>query len=311
MINEVLFGTAALVVTVKNRSQILYVSYDRSVLRISLLVRRLIPRIRIVMRMAGLAWYQLARNDRIARWFYIYAFRQVNSVNFISRGLEQMVQAHALRLGSQIEFRHSFVSDIGIDLPALKRNHFDDLPESPFVLVMPARFSSYQKRQDLLVEAFRLLPRSCDCRLVFIGEGDRKSLLQDLVVSYGLADRVKFLPFQNQIALFNYLKRVHLLAVATEYEGLGKIILESMSLGLPPLVSDVEPLNQYISDNNTGFLCANTPEAWAERIQQLRFNRTLLRHISTNVKEFTRKNFDSITNVGFYESAFIEVLEEK
>ncbi|KEO73471.1 hypothetical protein EL17_11220 [Anditalea andensis] len=112
-------------------------------------------------------------------------------------------------------------------------------------IVMVGRFSDYQKRQDLLVEALAIILKGYRVHLTFIGDGMKKEAIQSRVNDLGMDECITFLPFFNkQQELWQVLLNSDLLVHACDYEGLCKSIIESMALGLPVLVSDVTPLNR-------------------------------------------------------------------
>ena len=65
------------------------------------------------------------------------------------------------------------------------------------------------------------------------------------------------------------MRRADLLCHPCEHEGVSKIILEAMMLGLPVLASDVPPLPDYVIEGETGYRVANTPEAWAAKLVEI------------------------------------------
>lgn len=255
---------------------------------------------KIIMRMAGLHWYeQCLENPRLKK-AYQDAFQYVDSVNYIHPDLKQMVEAKIKELGMSVAFKHAFSGDIGVSSPIGRQNQYKIGAEGPFKLLMVARFSAYQKRYDLLLEAIALLKNKISLQVSLIGDGDLKEEMKQLSSNLGLNDIVTFLPFMERGELWEYMKKNHLLCHACEYEGLGKVILESMALGLPILASNVSPLNEYIHDGDNGFLANNTPVAWASKIESLYNSTTLLGDISKREIIFIEKNYNPIANINLY-----------
>ena len=104
------------------------------------------------------------------------------------------------------------------------------------------------------------------------------------------------------------MRAADLLCHPCDYEGLGKIILESMMLGLPVLVSDVPPLDAYVLEGETGFRVANTPEAWAEKLVALAADKARLPGVSARARAFVEANYDVGRNIDLYEAQFESLL---
>lgn len=59
-----------------------------------------------------------------------------------------------------------------------------------YVLIMVARYT-YQKDQDTLIRAMALLPKE-DYELWLVGDGERRSILENLCKELNVDDRVRF-----------------------------------------------------------------------------------------------------------------------
>ena len=85
----------------------------------------------------------------------------------------------------------------------------------------------------------------------------------------GCSETVEIRPFLAQEELWARMRTADLLCHPCDHEGVSKIILEAMMLGLPVLASDVPPLPDYVIEGETGYRVANTPEAWAARLVEI------------------------------------------
>lgn len=255
---------------------------------------------KVVMRMAGIQWYDMCQRNSYLIAIYNDIFSRINAVNFISSGLQEMVDDRMLELHMDAKFKYSFVADIGSSITPGRLEPYESLEPEPFKLIMATRFSNYQTRQDILVRAISLLHDDINIQLKFIGSGGNLTKIKKLVDELGINNNVEFVPFLQQDELWCELARTHLLCHACDYEGLGKIIIESMAIGLPVLVSDVLPLNTFIRDADNGFLVDNVPEKWAARILKLAADRRIRAAVSTNSIEWIKSNYDPAQNVYEY-----------
>jgi len=113
-----------------------------------------------------------------------------------------------------------------------------------------------QKGQDVLIEAFaQIAQANQEWRLVIVGTGECKSVLAQLAVRHGIADRVTFAGQVDDP--FPYYQAARIFALPSRYEGTPNAMLEAMSAGLPCVVSDASggPL-EYVVDDETGLVVA-------------------------------------------------------
>ncbi len=267
-------------------------------------------RFKIVMRMAGLLWYKEILKGPEKREIFREIFNKLDAVNYISDGLKMLAANKAAEIGLELDFRHSFVGDIGVNMKALPKRQKGEVPIQPFRIMVATRFSLTQKRHDLLIEAVRLMDSHVAFEVVMIGDGPRESFIRKMIQDYDLEEVVRVEPFKNQEELWNEMVQADLLCHPTDYEGFGKIVVESMALGLPVLASDVLPLNNYIEDGVTGFLVKNTPEAWAARLTEILEERQKLQSISEASKEWAHHHLAAEKCVEQYENEFRQLLQE-
>jgi glycosyltransferase involved in cell wall biosynthesis len=283
------------------RVDVAYCFYELDIVRALLRVRERIGWPKVVLRMAGMTWaYNVDRHPERAQ-AYERAFSEVDSVNFLHASLATQVDEGLRERGMRVAFRHTFVADVGAPAPCAAQAR---PTTAPFRIAMAARFARHAKRQDLLIEAAALLGDRVPLELLLVGSGARRDAMQALADGLGVGDRVRFVPALPQEQLWDLLSDVDLLCHASDSEGLGKIVVEALRMGLPVLASDVPALNGYLRDGDTGFLVANEPAAWAERIAELRADPERRRAVAERGKAYADAHFDPMANVGAYEEAF-------
>ena len=82
--------------------------------------------------------------------------------------------------------------------------------------------------------------------------------------------------------------------------------MESLSMGIPVIASNVGGIPEMVIDKKTGLLCEkqNVSE-FAEAILKLKNNRDLLNNMSKNAREFAVKNFSKKIAEEKYKKIFL------
>ena len=288
---------------------VMYTSYDRDILLPLLdLKRKKIITAKIVMRMAGLYWYERAVGDAARVDEYEYIFNNVDSINYLSPSFKKLAESKMYELNMRVSPKNEFICDIGSGLAPNYKAALKKIDSKEFLMVAVMRFSDYQKRQDLLLHALASIKDVIPVKAIFIGSGICQQEMVGLAHELGIADRVRFVEFLTQQALWQEMGESDLLCHPCEYEGVSKIILESMALGLPVLASNVTPLQDYVCDGETGFLVDNEPEAWAEKIIFLYNNRDMLDKASCNALRYIEEHHTPGKNILKYIEHFKSLL---
>jgi glycosyltransferase involved in cell wall biosynthesis len=105
----------------------------------------------------------------------------------------------------------------------------------------------HQKGLDILLGAFRKVRSSVPCKLLIVGDGEKRDELVNLVRSLKLEEDVIFLG--ATLNPYKYMKMATVFCLASRYEGLGNVILESMATGAPVVVTDCPSGPAEIVDN--------------------------------------------------------------
>ncbi len=124
---------------------------------------------------------------------------------------------------------------------------------------------SVQKNQPFLLSAFSHMP--ADYALVLIGEGDLMDASRQRAAELGLADRVYFIDFQENI--HKYYSLFDLFVLPSLFEGLPITLIEAQAAGLQALVSDTVTADSDLTGLLTFFPLSAGEKAWSEKITAL------------------------------------------
>ena len=141
--------------------------------------------------------------------------------------------------------------------PPFDTTHYDGT--RPLRLLVLGRISRI-KGQDLLIEALALLPKAIAQRLEvrivgesFQNDAPREAALRQAVTAAGLDAIVRFEPFQDDTApLYRW---TDIVVVPSRLpESLGRVAIEAMAHGRPPLVARIGGLTEIVQDGVTGWV---------------------------------------------------------
>lgn len=126
------------------------------------------------------------------------------------------------------------------------------IPQDSVIVLTVARLSS-QKGHDFLIPAISHLIRDFPhLRFIWIGDGERKQFLQELVESYGVTDSVLFLGHRRDVPRF--LSAADIFVLPTYYEGQPFALLEAMAYGLPAIATAVNGIPEVVEHKIHGLL---------------------------------------------------------
>lgn len=136
----------------------------------------------------------------------------------------------------------------------------------------------------------QLLAKGSIVNWTIIGSGPFES---DLKEQWSGINNVSFLQPQTTEEVYKILKAQDILVLPTVFEGTPVSILECLSNGVVPVVSDLPGGIRDIVHAEVGYRCqVNDPGSFAEAMTKLINDRDRLFQLQSNCIEFARKNYD-------------------
>jgi glycosyltransferase involved in cell wall biosynthesis len=105
------------------------------------------------------------------------------------------------------------------------------------IIVAVGRFRVQKGFADL-IEAFAVLQRDVDSRLLIVGEGREQPILENLILKLGIKDKVSFVGYQENPHA--YVARADVFAMTSLWEGLPNSLIEALICGKPVVVTDCD-----------------------------------------------------------------------
>ena len=152
-----------------------------------------------------------------------------------------------------------------------------------------------RKRINDLIEAFAELYskfkiQNSKFKIMVIGDGTERENLQKEVLEKRLQDKVVFTGFQSDA--ISYINALDILVMASEKEGLPRVILEAMLMGKPVIACDIAGPSELIVDGETGFLVpVGQTKAIANAMLSLTKDSALRDQMGEKAKERVTRNF--------------------
>lgn len=170
------------------------------------------------------------------------------------------------------------------------------------VVVMVAGFR-YQKDQDTLIKAFTYLDKD-KYELWLVGDGERRSILENLIKELDLVGNVKLLGIRNDIP--NVLQTADIVVMSSHFEGLSLSNIEGMSVNKPFIASNVDGLREVV--DGYGILFPHGDDkALAAIIQKLSNDKDYYQQIATKCWERAQM-FDIQKMVDAYNKVYLDLV---
>lgn len=125
----------------------------------------------------------------------------------------------------------------------------------------------YQKNQEFLLDVFAcLLKDRLDSRLLLVGEGEDRAMLEKRAADLGIAERVLFYGVTDRVERLFW--AMDAFAFPSRFEGLGIVAVEAQAAGLPVICSDFVPPEAGVTAQAQTIKLAAGAEAWANALLQ-------------------------------------------
>jgi glycosyltransferase involved in cell wall biosynthesis len=179
----------------------------------------------------------------LAKWLYPWA----DGITAVSKGV-----ADDLSQAIKVSPSHIQVIYNPIVTPELQKKSeaFFDHPwfraDEPPVILGVGRLTA-QKAFNVLIEAFAQVRKSQPTRLLILGEGEERPMLEALIKQLGLEQDIQLPGFVSNP--YPYMAHATLFVLSSRWEGLPTVLVEAMSLRTPVIATDCPSGPQEILRN--------------------------------------------------------------
>lgn len=154
-------------------------------------------------------------------------------------------------------------SATGLDAPSEMVRHIRDRVGGGPIIGHVGALHDHHKGQSVLIRAFQSLSSDYpDARLVFVGEGVDRRMLEDLAQG---DRRIHFVGFQENVGA--WIAMMDVFCFPSREEGLGSSVLDAMNMRVPVVAAAVGGLPELIGRDERGVLVEDhDPHRWATAI---------------------------------------------
>ncbi len=196
----------------------------------------------------------------MAKWTDV--FITINKEDYSS--MERMKKKNGSKLylvhGAGVDVDNSLLSNFDV-----KRKRDELCIPNHSKLITSIGFLNKNKNYKVVINALRLLKDKYDVHYIICGEGNEEKRLKKLSKKNGLEDRVHFLGFRTDV--FEIIKASDLVVVPSFREGVPRVVLEAMNLGVPCIGSDTRGIRELIGRDFSKFLSdPRSPQKYARSI---------------------------------------------
>ena len=184
----------------------------------------------------------------LLRWATGCTYRQADIVVTISDGLAGGLEHDVGIDRERIRRVHN-----AVDLDLVLRRATEPCPIATERFLLAAGRLVRQKGFDVLIRAFAGTVARGNTKLVILGEGPERPMLESLVRQLGLSGHVILAGFADNP--WSYMARATAFVLPSRWEGFGNVVVEAMACGTPVIVTscDYGP-REIVRDGESGLV---------------------------------------------------------
>jgi glycosyltransferase involved in cell wall biosynthesis len=149
-----------------------------------------------------------------------------------------------------------------------------------------------KKGLEILFEALAKI--DLPWRLTIAGSGDENYIkqLEEQTLSTDIAKKINWLGHVANEQKFELIAKHDLLVLTSYNENFANVVVESLAMGTPVLVSKEVGLANYVNDNGLGWVTSLDANGVAAKIKSSYYDTSLRRQIRANAPSLVRNEFD-------------------
>ena len=200
--------------------------------------------------------FDLSQKPRWMRWLdrtlksidSVSTAESVSTFNYL-RDVQHYPPQKTALIANSVE-KSLFFNDNSIRAQMRQKNRFSD---KDIIFLSVARLAPVKNPVKLLQAFAQIAPGCPHAKLVFVGEGELRSDLENLIKVNFLEDKVLLAGEQKNAN--DWLNMADIFVLISKEESLPLALLEAQQVGLPCIVSRVGDMPKQVEHGKTGFIC--------------------------------------------------------
>ena len=185
--------------------------------------------------------------------FFVHKFhlKKFDTVIAISKSMKDILEGYHLK---KLIFIGNFINEKSFE-KFRSLNFFQDEKKN-FLFI--GRFVQLKNIQEIIFVSKELSKKYKNFRVIIVGDGPIKNKLSNLINKYNLGEIIKIEPYSTNIQ--NYINSSDYLIMPSVSEGVSRAVLESLFLGMPCIIRNVDSASELIKHGTNGFLYADSKQ---------------------------------------------------
>lgn len=235
-----------------------------------------------------------------------FSMNESAAITAVSKNLRDETYNY-FKIEKEIEVIYNFVDAKRFNKKALTPFRQVIAPNNEKILLHASNFRKVKRVQDV-VAVFAKVNKEIPSKLLFVGDGPERSMIEGLARSSGACNDIKFLGRQEEME--DILAITDLFILPSEYESFGLVALEAMAAEVPVISTNVGGLPEINIEGVTGFLSdIGDVEEMSDNIIKLLNDPKAFEAMKKNAFEQAQK-FDIGFIVPQYEALYKKVLKK-
>lgn len=191
-----------------------------------------------------------------------------------------------------------------------KLRQLHQVEEDELIFGVFARLN-HQKGHKYLLTAVKILQdRGVSVKVFLIGDGELRESLVNQSDELGIADKIFFIGFQNDIP--GYLSMIDVMVLPSLYEGLPLCVIESLAMEKPVIATAVDGTPEIVIPHKTGLLVEPEDcEGLAEAMIFAQENPEKFELMGKNGRQFVCENFSITIQISRTEALYNKLCFQK
>ena len=173
-------------------------------------------------------------------------------------------------------------------------------PVEPYRILTIARFTAKKGLPTVLRALKQLNDQKISLDFTLIGDGDDREKVLALIKELGLTSITRWLGTQPHHVVLEHYRKADLFVLGCEVasngdrDGIPNVLLESMAMGVPVVVTNISAIPELVRDGSTGLLVSpGSPRQLAEAMLRLLTDMNLRTRIAAAAKQRVATDFDN------------------